>query len=66
LNADMSDDLKVDGAGAAPAGVDARLADPGFGVHADPKEVLGLVDAALRVWRPVRGCGVPDVGVSAP
>ncbi|MER6562297.1 hypothetical protein ABT300_32070, partial [Streptomyces sp. NPDC001027] len=42
----MSDDLHVDGAGDVPSGVDGRLADPGFLVHADPGEVLGLVDAA--------------------
>ncbi|MFJ4691504.1 hypothetical protein [Streptomyces sp. NPDC088766] len=42
MDAGMSDDLNVDGAGAA----DGRLVDPGFLVNADPDEVLGLVDAA--------------------
>ncbi|NEB00993.1 hypothetical protein [Streptomyces sp. SID13726] len=42
----MSDDLHVDRAGDVSSGVDGRLADAGFLVHADPGEALGLADAA--------------------
>lgn len=35
----MSDDLRIEGLGAGPAGVDGRLADPEFLVNADPGEV---------------------------
>ncbi|MFF3554127.1 WD40 repeat domain-containing protein [Streptomyces tsukubensis] len=42
----MSDDLSTGEAGVESVVADVRLTDPGFLVHGDPAEVLGLADAA--------------------